>query len=300
VPKAPAFPFYARDWVSDGKVSRLSPAAQGVYVRLLCHQWLEGSLPFETDFIATTAGLQKRSMRVWWRELEEFFPVVTGTNTRANPRLEEIRNELTEHALAKSTAGKAGAKARWQAHDSANAKPVTEGMASAMPTQWPASASASTTPPPASDAPARDDEPPPDWHQEPFGNKVNDLWRKHELQTARGYDWLQGAVVVSSLTKDWEEAEILAVITKIATTPALAWAGTKGPAYLAVPCGKARISVMETCHRWRDDPQKTDEAAPKGVYKFDPGDAAKYCESMKPDQSTQPQHIGDLLEEGTP
>jgi hypothetical protein len=122
------------------------------------------------------------------------------------------------------------------------------------------------TPPPAVEVPLENAEPPPDWHQEPFGNKVNDLWRRLQLETPRGYDWLQGAVKVSSLRKDWEEAEILAVCTKISQTPALAWAGTKGPAYLAAPCGKAKISVMETCHRWRDDEAQAEDAAPVVSY----------------------------------
>lgn len=65
------------------------------------------------------------------------------------------------------------------------------------------------------------------------GQLLNEEWRKHNLGVPRGYDWLQGAVAVTTLTAHFSDAEILSAPAKIATTPGLAWVAKRGPAYLA-------------------------------------------------------------------
>ena len=55
----------------------------------------------------------------------------------------------------------------------------------------------------------------------------------------------------------WSEEEILAVVRKIARTTALAWAGKRGPVYLASLCGAgegkdAKVTVMQFTHDLED------------------------------------------------
>jgi hypothetical protein len=43
--KAPAFQFYAADWLADEAASVMSLEEEGAYIRDLCYCWREGSIP---------------------------------------------------------------------------------------------------------------------------------------------------------------------------------------------------------------------------------------------------------------
>ena len=43
--KLPWFKFYPRDFLMDEKVQLMSNLQVGIYIKLLCHQWEEGSIP---------------------------------------------------------------------------------------------------------------------------------------------------------------------------------------------------------------------------------------------------------------
>jgi uncharacterized protein YdaU (DUF1376 family) len=47
VNKAPAFQFYGKDWLSSSKITMMTPAEEGAYIRLICYCWddIECSLP---------------------------------------------------------------------------------------------------------------------------------------------------------------------------------------------------------------------------------------------------------------
>ena len=45
MPKLPWFPFYGIDFFTDEKVQEMTHAQVGIYLRLLQHQWIEGSIP---------------------------------------------------------------------------------------------------------------------------------------------------------------------------------------------------------------------------------------------------------------
>ena len=47
--KAPAFQFYASDFLSDINVTTMTMAQRGMYITLLAFEWIEGSLP--TDLL---------------------------------------------------------------------------------------------------------------------------------------------------------------------------------------------------------------------------------------------------------
>ena len=109
--KAPAFQFYAGDWLSDGRVSMLTLEAQGIYLRLLCHQWLEGSLPLYPQNISKISRIHQRKFSRNWKHLEQFFPVISlenGDEVRCNIRLMEQRKAYEERHLKLSEAGRKG------------------------------------------------------------------------------------------------------------------------------------------------------------------------------------------------
>ena len=54
--KAPAFQFYAGDYLSSSRVTLLTLEEEGAYIRLLCHCWLHGSIPNDPEMIARLIG----------------------------------------------------------------------------------------------------------------------------------------------------------------------------------------------------------------------------------------------------
>ena len=54
--KAPAFMFYAGDYLSSSRVTLMSLEEEGAYIRLLAHCWLHGSIPSDPDLIARLIG----------------------------------------------------------------------------------------------------------------------------------------------------------------------------------------------------------------------------------------------------
>ena len=107
--KAPAFQFYARDWLVD--TIHLSLAEQGAYIRLLSHEWVEGPLPNNAQEVARRVGVPVDEFTHLWVKLERFFPLTNGL--LANPRLEELRTTTEAYHKQRRHAGHLGAKARW-------------------------------------------------------------------------------------------------------------------------------------------------------------------------------------------
>lgn len=108
------FPFYAKDWLTDERVSAMTWEAQGVYLHLLCRQWVTGSLPIHFQLISQSFPKSVRVLRrLWDGGLAEFFPVTIdedGNEVRRNPRLAKIRKQQEETRLRLSEAGRKGGK----------------------------------------------------------------------------------------------------------------------------------------------------------------------------------------------
>jgi uncharacterized protein YdaU (DUF1376 family) len=63
---SPAFSLYPKDILSDEACSAMTDEELGVYVRLLCHAWLEGSIPADRVRLARmTRRSLSRFERVW-------------------------------------------------------------------------------------------------------------------------------------------------------------------------------------------------------------------------------------------
>ena len=109
--KAPAFQLYARDFLVDD-TARLSLEATGAYVRLLCHQWINGPLPDDLDLLARLVGTTVDRFRLVWAEIGDRFPV-GDDGRRANPELESKRLESIQYRERQAQQGRKGAKVRW-------------------------------------------------------------------------------------------------------------------------------------------------------------------------------------------
>ena len=105
----PAYLMYAADFATN--TVHLSATAVGAYLRLLNHQWVNGSIPLENAARARVAGVSARHMGRIWAELESFFgPAEKGLQ---NARLEAEREKALEKRRRRSDAGKHGAERRW-------------------------------------------------------------------------------------------------------------------------------------------------------------------------------------------
>lgn len=72
-PKAPSFQFYPKDWL-EFKVLRMSDAAQGVYIRLLCHIWIgtptQYSIPNDDKLLARVLNLSSKKWIKMKKEIQ--------------------------------------------------------------------------------------------------------------------------------------------------------------------------------------------------------------------------------------
>jgi len=115
--KLPHFPFFARDWLTDERVMLMTLECQGAYLKLLCYQWLEKSVPANVKQLAALCGVTPEHFsEEIWPDLTEAFQSI-GERLQ-NPRLEKIRVSTEELIAKKSEAGRRGAEKRWKGKDS--------------------------------------------------------------------------------------------------------------------------------------------------------------------------------------
>lgn len=114
--KAPAFQFYPKDFLTDERVVLMTNTEIGLYVRLLCFCWLEGTLPLETERLAKMARMPLKQFTKLWEQsiVRECFQVLEDGRLH-HKRLDEERSKQTTFHRRQSDRGKAGASARWGA-----------------------------------------------------------------------------------------------------------------------------------------------------------------------------------------
>ena len=100
--KAPAFPFYAKDWLSDAKVKRLSWAAKGVYIDLLAIMWGEGrdSVPDDAEYISGLLNMSVDEWSAFRSELQSDYGSVFSERGGflVSKRLKTERTKQREHS----------------------------------------------------------------------------------------------------------------------------------------------------------------------------------------------------------
>jgi len=129
--KAPAWPSYAGDIISDEMIRTAPLASIGAYWLLLNHQWLEGSIPENLSTIAALLGVpddtdssainlpMANARGVAITELlkpilQKFQPHPDLPGRLINRRLFEIKLEQEERSAERAKSGKKGASKRWR------------------------------------------------------------------------------------------------------------------------------------------------------------------------------------------
>ncbi len=89
--RAPAFQFYARDFISDEKVLLLSWEERGVYIFALAHCWIEGSIPADNFLLGKLLGVTSPDVLEAVKGCFEIYP--KGGSRLVQPRLEIEREK---------------------------------------------------------------------------------------------------------------------------------------------------------------------------------------------------------------
>ncbi len=111
--KLPYFPLYGGDFLL--KTGELTNAEVGAYIRLLIHQWANGSINGDPNRLPIGCANE-------WPELEKYFPLCDD-GRRRNPRLERERTAITDRREKQRLAGIEGAKKRWGDDGDPNGNP---------------------------------------------------------------------------------------------------------------------------------------------------------------------------------
>jgi len=117
--KAPAFQFYAGDFLSDINVQLMTMSQRGIYITLLANEWIEGELPNNLLKLKMLCG-NPINFKTEWDAIKHCFVVENGK--LINNRLEKERGKMVSYRERMSDAGKKGAKTRWQSNGKAIAR----------------------------------------------------------------------------------------------------------------------------------------------------------------------------------
>ncbi len=109
--RPPAFQFYPNDWLSSPKITLMTPAEEGAYIRLLCYDWMNDGLPDNDEQLAALSRLGEGWFKGGGTRLRECFPLRDGK--LHNPRLDEERQKQEIWRRKSQEGGKASAKARF-------------------------------------------------------------------------------------------------------------------------------------------------------------------------------------------
>lgn len=113
--KAPSFQFYPGDWLSSTKIAMMTPAQEGAYIRLLCHDWANDGLPDDDDALAMLSRAGEEWHKGSYSLVKKCFtphPRIEGLIT--NKRLEEEREKQATWRAKCSQGGQKASKKRWE------------------------------------------------------------------------------------------------------------------------------------------------------------------------------------------
>jgi len=120
----PWIKFNPTDFMLDENVMLMCDESIGLYMRILCHSWREGSIPKEPEKIMRLFGLSKHKFNKLWKELSPCF--FEKENRLYQTRLAKELSEARKYFDQKSDSGKLGAEKRWHRHDSANSETMQD------------------------------------------------------------------------------------------------------------------------------------------------------------------------------
>jgi uncharacterized protein YdaU (DUF1376 family) len=94
----PAFQFYPADFLADAAVVAMSMEERGVYITLLCHQWIEGSIPDDPKILARLVHMSPDSFLIVWGQVGDKFKTCDTPGRLKNTRLERERVFMLERS----------------------------------------------------------------------------------------------------------------------------------------------------------------------------------------------------------
>ncbi len=112
--KLPWFPFYVADFWGDEDVLAMNFEEVGLYLKLLCHQWREGSIPADEERIANISQCDRQAITRLWPGVRGCFSIDPDDESRLfNQRLSDIECEQKKRHKQFSEAGSKGNEKRW-------------------------------------------------------------------------------------------------------------------------------------------------------------------------------------------
>ena len=112
-------------FLSDAQVDAMSTLELGACFRLLCRQWIDGSIPDDLHLLARLCRVDATAMREAWVTLEPFFPILES-GKRANRFMWVEREKVIADLERRSDQGTKWARKRWdesRKHATPNAGP---------------------------------------------------------------------------------------------------------------------------------------------------------------------------------
>ena len=106
------FKIDATKFLADAQVDAMSTVELGACFRLLCRQWIDGSIPDDLHLLGRLCRLDATSMGEAWITLSPFFPVLES-GKRANRFMWIEREKVTAALEHKSDEGTRAARKRW-------------------------------------------------------------------------------------------------------------------------------------------------------------------------------------------
>jgi uncharacterized protein YdaU (DUF1376 family) len=108
--RAPAFQFYAADYLADEHVQLMTLEEEGIYVRLLAYCWREGSIPADTTMLSRLCkNAPPEAVKIVARRFE---PDPKDPDRLVHPRLEAERDKQLEWSEKSARGGRASAAKR--------------------------------------------------------------------------------------------------------------------------------------------------------------------------------------------
>jgi hypothetical protein len=226
--KSPAFPLYAQDFISDENVVLMNNQEVGCYIKLLCFNWKQGSIPNDIDKIARLCGEDGGVMAELWQAIKPCFVELKKSPGRlVNPRIEKERQIQQRYRDGQSERGKLGAAKRWKNKDK-NSDAIATPMANdSLSSSSSSSSSRKDTPPSGGVSPPSKKVPPCPYQKivdlyhaklpmlpkvQDMGNglktRVRTRWREDKKrQTLEWWDWyftsINNCDFLVGKVKDW-------------------------------------------------------------------------------------------------
>lgn len=122
--KAPWFQFYPNDFILDNDLKAMSNETVGMYIKLLCYDWMNDGIPNSEKAIMRLADFDNTDIHGNLREAKEYEALFAQLRVKfvdhptkmahlSNPRLIRERKKQKKFTKEKSISGKKGAEARW-------------------------------------------------------------------------------------------------------------------------------------------------------------------------------------------